>query len=75
MVTKPGRKKSTDCMARSKELQEALAALNLEEEDLTDLELLDQECKKFIEKLRWHRQKLNTAPGAIVSPPERFSYF
>lgn len=72
---KPGKSVSIVCMAKSKELAEALAALNLEEEELENLELLDLECKKFIEKLRWHRQKLNTPPGAIVSPPERFSYF
>lgn len=72
---RPGRTESTDCMARSKSLAEDLAALNLEEEELSDLELLEQECKKFVEKLRWHRAKLNTPPGAIVSPPERFSWF
>lgn len=57
---------------KSSQICEALAALNLEEEELDDLERLDEQCKRFIEKLRWHRQKLNTPPGAIVSPPERF---
>ena len=55
-----------------KELADALAALNLKECELSDLELLDKQCKIFIEKLRWHRQELNTPPGALVSPPERF---
>ena len=57
---------------KSSQICEALATLKLEEEELDDLERLDEQCKKFIEKLRWHRQKLNTPPGAIVSPPERF---
>lgn len=59
----------------SKELAAALAALNLKENDLSDLELLDKECRKFIERLRWHRQELSTPPGALVSPPERFSIY
>lgn len=59
----------------SLQICEALAALNLKEEELSNLELLDEQCRKFIEKLRWHRQELNTPPGAIVSPPERFSIY
>jgi hypothetical protein len=59
----------------SLQICEALAALNLKEEELDDLELLDKQCKIFIEKLRWHRQELATPPGALVSPPERFSIY